>query len=266
MPPFRAKHKRQELFRSRCFCRILAKVSSSQPYSRWKVIAVGAAVGAAYGLFIRASIQVNLSRSVLGVISVAFLLVTPFAMGFLTTFYIERRRAQSIWMWLVLGWIPVLASTMGMFIVAWEGLICIAMYLPIGLSCATIGGLLGGYTARVLQRSAIKNLPMACVAVLPLLVAPWEERAFLHRDLHTVESVITIHAPAETVWRNIERVRAIRPEELTPSWTRALGFPAPIEATLICPGEPETFPGDPKQCAGRVRHATFAGRAVYREH
>jgi len=166
----------------------------------------------------------------------------------------------------VLGWIPVLASTAGLFIIAWEGLICIAMYLPIGLTCATIGGLLGGYTGRVLQRSAIKNLPMACVAVLPLLVAPWEERAFMHRDLRTFESVITIYAPAETVWRNIERVPAIRPEELTSySWTRTLGFPAPIEATLVCPGQPEGFRGDPKQCAGGVRHATFAGGVLFIE-
>jgi hypothetical protein len=55
------------------------------------------------------------------------------------------------------------------------------------------------------------------------------------------------------VWRNIERVREIKPSELPPSWSRRIGFPAPIEATLSSEG------------IGGVRHASFAGGVLFIE-
>jgi hypothetical protein len=64
-------------------------------------------------------------------------------------------------------------------------------------------------------------------------------------DHRTVGTEIRIHAPASVVWRNIERVPAIRPEELKPTWTHRIGFPRPIEATLSHEGP------------GGVRHASF---------
>ena len=68
-----------------------------------------------------------------------------------------------------------------------------------------------------------------------------------------MENVIDIHAPAEVVWRNIERVPAIRKDELPSSWAHAIGLPDPIEATLSHEG------------VGGVRNASFAGNLVFIE-
>ncbi|MGZ7052957.1 MAG: hypothetical protein ACXVJ0_12915 [Candidatus Angelobacter sp.] len=68
-----------------------------------------------------------------------------------------------------------------------------------------------------------------------------------------VENVIDIQAPPDVVWRNIERVPAIRPDELPSSWAHAIGFPDPIEATFSDEG------------VGGVRNASFGGNLVFIE-
>ena len=94
---------------------------------------------------------------------------------------------------------------------------------------------------------------MGCVLVLPLLVAPVESRILSRYEIRQVDTSIDMHAPPAVVWRNIKSVRAIQPDELTPSWTRRIGFPAPVEATLS------------HEAVGGVRHATFAGGVLFIE-
>src|SRR5262249_34210242 len=98
-----------------------------------------------------------------------------------------------------------------------------------------------------------KNLTVACVLVLPLLMASWEKQVFYERDLRQVENVIDIQAPPEKIWSNIERVRAISAGELPKTWTRRIGFPDPVEATLSHEG------------VGGVRNASFTGGVLFIE-
>ena len=134
-----------------------------------------------------------------------------------------------------------------------EGAICIALFAPLGLVLATLGGLLGGASGRTIRSRRARNFTMACVMVLPLITAPWEKQVFYELQLRRVENVIDIQAPPEVVWRNIERVSAIQTRELPKSWTRTVGFPDPIEATLSHEG------------VGGVRNATFAGGLAFIE-
>ena len=94
---------------------------------------------------------------------------------------------------------------------------------------------------------------MACIMVLPFLTGPWEKQVFYGWESRHVENVIDIQAPPEVVWRNIERVPAIRHDELPSTWAHAIGFPDPIEATLSHEG------------VGGVRNASFAGNLVFIE-
>jgi hypothetical protein len=110
---------------------------------------------------------------------------------------------------------------------------------------STAGGVCAGLVDRVLNRNN-RALPMACVALIPLLIAPAENRFFMSPIQHRfVATEIRIHAPADVVWKNIERVPAIAPSELRPNWAHAIGFPRPVEATLSYEG------------VGGVRHASF---------
>jgi hypothetical protein len=107
--------------------------------------------------------------------------------------------------------------------------------------------------ARSKSSRTTKNLALGCVLALPLLVTPWEGKILSHNELRSVDTSISIRASPDVVWRNIERVREIKSGELPRSWSRLIGFPAPVEATL-------SFEG-----IGGVRHASFSGGVLFIE-
>jgi hypothetical protein len=135
----------------------------------------------------------------------------------------------------------------------WEGLICIVMFTPIALGASSVGGAAAGVIVRFVRSHRSKDASLVCVMCLPLLLSPFESRFLLHQDLRNVESVIDVAAPPAAVWQNIERVPRIRPAELRSSWSHAIGFPDPVEATLSAEG------------VGGIRHATFEAGVLFIE-
>lgn len=218
-----------------------------------KIIAGGAAVGLAYGLAVRYGARVFHNSMVFAVMTLGFMLFLPFAIGFSTIFVIERRRVQTIWVWFLLPWIPVIAGELATVALLWEGWICVVMFTPIALVGSTLGGTAAGLIAHYGRSTRSKDASLVCVMCLPLLISALEPQFLSQRDLRTVESVIDIQAPADAVWRNIERVPRIRPTELQSSWSHAIGFPNPVEATLS------------EGAVGGVRHATFEGGVLFIE-
>lgn len=174
-------------------------------------------------------------------------------MGFVTIFLVESSKAQRVTVWAFLPWVPILGGTLGTVLVFWEGTICAVLFLPISLTLSTLGGLAAGYTVSLRSSRRARNVTLGCVLALPLLVTPWEGKVFNQNEIRSVETSVVIHASPDEVWRNIERVREIQPGELAPSWTRRIGFPAPLEATLSAEG------------VGGVRHATFTGGVLFIE-
>jgi hypothetical protein len=225
----------------------------NHPHRNRKLLLAGSAVGLGYGLLIRFGTQLHWPRWT-SVMSLAFLVFLPFAMGFLTIFFVERRAPQPIWIWLLLPWVPVLGASFATIIAFWEGFICVIMYAPIGLVCASFGGLLAGLVIRIPRSLMTKNACLAVVVFLPFVTTSWVQKLLTRRDLRKVENVIVIHAPPSIIWENIERVPQIRREELPHSWSHGIGFPSPVEATL-------SFEG-----AGSVRHATFERGVLFIEN
>lgn len=213
----------------------------------------GAIVGFSYGLLIRFGAQLHLPEWT-SVMSLAFLVFLPFAMGFLTIFVVERQRPQPFTIWVLLPWLPVLGASLATILALWEGFICVIMFAPIGLCCASLGGVLAGLVIRIPRSLITKNACLAVVVLMPLLTTSWLRNLLGRRDLRTVENVIVIQAPAATVWKNIERVPRIEHEELKSSWSHDIGFPSPVEATL-------SFEG-----SGSVRHATFQHGVLFIEN
>ena len=224
-----------------------------KPESKEKLFLIGVSVGLFYGLLIRLASQVFPNTEAFSVMTLGFLVLLPFAMGFITIYPIERRRAQHVSIWALLPWIPVLGGTLSTILVYWEGMICAVLFLPISLMLASIGGLTAGYIARLKVSGTAKHLTLGCVLALPLLVTPWEGKVFSQSELRRVDTAIVIHASPEVIWRNIERVKEIRPSELPSSWSHKIGFPVPVEATLSSEG------------IGGVRHASFTGGVLFIE-
>lgn len=219
-----------------------------------RMVVFSIAAGAFYGISIRLLLKFYRPlHPFVDVMSIGFVLLVPFAMGFVTMWIAERQQRQSILSWILLPWVPLLISLAGMLVTLLEGMICIVMLLPIGVLLATLGGVCAGLIVRYTPSLRSHNLPVVIVIVLPMLVGSLEPQYLKRNDVRAIETTVDIHATPAVVWRNIERVRAIRPAELRSSWTSRIGFPAPVEATL-------SFEG-----VGAVRHASFAGGVLFLE-
>ena len=99
-----------------------------------KLLLLGAALGLLYGMILRAGSQWHMPGWT-PVMSISFLLLVPFAVGFITVFVVERRQPQPVWIWLLLPWVPVLGGSLGAMLTLWEGFICVIMFAPIAMIC-----------------------------------------------------------------------------------------------------------------------------------
>jgi hypothetical protein len=221
-----------------------------------KLQGIGVVAGVLYGLAARGLIQWRDSAhwvtSLIWVMSVAFVFILPFSMGYLTIAVSARRERVSLSSRIFAPWIVVLLALLGCELVAWEGTICVIMIAPIALLFGSLGGLTAGAVVRPSQPQ-MATMSMVIVVMLPFLAGPAEQHLRISPDIRVVESDTVVHASPLTVWQNIERVRPIADSELPRSWNRSIGFPRPLQAILSHEG------------VGGVRHATFAGNVLFIE-
>src|SRR5882672_1612072 len=118
----------------------------------------GAVAGLLYGLAVRICIESRLMGPWFGVMSLAFLFLLPFAIGFLSIYLAERREPQPVWTWFVFPWIGVAGGTFAAMMVFLEGAICVVMFLPVGLLLSTIGGVAAGLVARRQRRKQVRDV------------------------------------------------------------------------------------------------------------
>lgn len=177
------------------------------------------------------------------IMTLAFLILGPFAVGWVAASVAERVKPLRWWERITIPWPAMLLSAGLTWLFNIEGLICVVFALPIALVFASLGGLAGGAAAAADSHHEGKRL--AVVLLLPLLLPPLENRMLPPTQVRTVATEMVIQAPPSTVWHNVESVRLIQRAELQPTWTHAIGFPRPVEATLSREG------------VGGVRHASF---------
>jgi uncharacterized membrane protein YhaH (DUF805 family) len=131
---------------------------------------------------------------------------TPFAMGALTAFLFNRRypatNRETIQ---VTIWLFVFTAGAA-FLLAFEGALCIAMAIPLGL----LVGLLGATMGRAIALYGHRAIPPALSAMLLLPIsAVLEPPANTHPILHEVQSSVEINAPPERVWSHVIQFQPI---------------------------------------------------------
>jgi hypothetical protein len=229
------------------------EITNLGPRRNLKLLLAGTGVGIVYGAVIRLLASFPRTRDYVVVMSAGFILLMPFAMGFIAVYVAEIRQGQRKYIWALLPWLPVAGSLVAVMLLLLEGLICVVMLAPAAFLLATLGGLAGGATARNVRNGRARKFTMSCVMVLPLLSMLLEQPAAAPPEVRRVENVIDIQAPPEVIWKNIQRVPAIRRDELPNSWSRRIGIPDPVEATLSHEG------------VGGVRNASFTGGLAFIE-
>src|SRR6266481_1988378 len=157
--------------------------------NRWLYLGC-ALIGGIYGLTIR--LAASWQGDILRVMSMGFIFFMPLALGCIVVFIAELKRPQLIRTWIWLPWLSVVVALAGTWITLLEGLICIVMFLPIGLVLASVGGLMGGLAARYVRSRRTKSLTMACILILPFLSSPWEKQIAHEWESRRVKNVIDI--------------------------------------------------------------------------
>jgi uncharacterized membrane protein YhaH (DUF805 family) len=167
-----------------------------------------------------------ISVSVFKEYSLALFFGTPFAMGAIAGFlmnrqypgeYLETVKATSIAFLLAAGL---------MFVVAAEGAICLLMAMPLVLPV----GMFGAYMGRAIALRGQQSMPPALFALLALPVASALEPSHATgRALHEVVTVVEIQAAPERVWPHVVAFQPItEPLDLV----FRLGIAAPLSARL----------------------------------
>ncbi|MDX1961382.1 MAG: hypothetical protein SFU98_22625 [Leptospiraceae bacterium] len=193
---------------------------------------IGTLFSVLYGLACQYSIRnkENAAGDFIAVMSVGFIFIFPFALGFSSVFFATDEEKKSI-AYKVLA--PMISSILSLFIsmlVGWEGTICLIMALPIYVVLAIVGGFIAGLLSNITSKSEIRMISLAFVLLSPFIVTESENYFELPSEVRTVNTQIEMNASAETVWKKIIRIPEIK--ETQTGFFYKMGFPKPVEATL----------------------------------
>jgi hypothetical protein len=211
---------------------------------RSKALVIALTLGILYGLFMRFVVD-GPGVPLLTAMSVAFLFIGPFAIGAISVID-KDQSGTSAFFW------PTIPIGFGLLITVLfklEGMICVVMYLPLGIIFGGIGGLVG----RRMKRSKHSKESLLVIMALPFAVGAVENRVATPTLIHEVRSEILVHAPASKIWDEVKSVRTISKNEMPSSWVHHMGFPRPLDAVID------------REEVGGVRLARFEGDLVFNE-
>ncbi|CAN5906950.1 hypothetical protein BH23PLA1_BH23PLA1_37900 [soil metagenome] len=178
----------------------------------------------------------------------AVFLGIPFAMPMISVLIYGLRRQRSMGECLVVGSVWAVLAFFTLFVIAFEGLICLVIALPLVAPVVLLGTVVG-YSIQLSfgpspdERSdRAMFLSLLLVGSLPLLMGA-EAIAPLPPPLFEVRSVVEIDAPAERVWQHVVEFSELPPPDDWVLWT---GIAYPIRAEIEGEGP------------GAIRHCVFS--------
>ncbi len=203
-----------------------------------------------YAIVVRLFFGVRDLQGFFAVLSLSFLFCLPAIIGLLTVYFFGDDHKIQDWIYcFFIPWAPIGFFMLLTLLTGLEGWACWLIILIPMLITASLGGLLGGY----LKTRQHNRTHVLTLLLLPFLVSPIESQFATPAKTYRAYTCIDINAPADVIWRNVTRVRAI-PEAQDTGWlTRFLGFPRPVEALLNYEG------------VGAYREARFTNGLVFHE-
>ena len=214
-----------------------------------------------YGLLTRRLFGLQGDDGLLGLVTIGFVCIFPFILGFLTVLVLPRKYKKS---WLHAIFVPWLSGGLLIAIIlalAWEAWICVLMAAPFFFSLISLGGMaMCALARRGAEADDSPRLYIALVLIAPYLIGLLESQLPTPETIRTVESQIIIDAPPEIVWSQITTVPEIQPAEHGPAFFRLAGLPKPIQAML------PTSPLAPaEEVIGMTRQSAYQGPLLFIE-
>ena len=181
---------------------------------------LGVAASIALGLA-----MLGLSVYGLGVYGTTLFFATPFAMGATTAAVYNGKVTRRLRDTLGLAVVGTLLTGSALLLFAIEGVLCLAMAMPISLAITIVGALVGRAIVTSGRQPAAGTAVM--LVALPALAAG--EAKLAAPELHDVTTSIEIAAPPEKVWPHVIGFSNL-PEP--PEWEYALGIAYPMRANI----------------------------------
>lgn len=171
---------------------------------------------------------------------------TPFAVGMASALLYARNQRRTWGQCQLVAMTSILILGVGLFLFAFEGVICLAMAAPIAAIIACIGATFG-WVAQTHHPSLGNSTVKTWLTILALFTAApaimgAEYLAPPEPPLFAVSTSIEIHAPAEKVWKNVVSFAQLPPPTNT---LFRLGVSCPMYARIDGKG------------VGAVRHCVF---------
>ena len=166
----------------------------------------------------------------------------PFALGLVSVLLYAGREPRSLKSCLVVSIMPLGFIGLGMFFMAFEGLICLFMALPI----AAILALAGGFVGYLIVGNRRAPLPPSAITLILASVPFWmgmEYRAGVPPPLLSVTSSVIVNAPPEKVWPYVIEFPPISEDR---GWILRTGVAYPTRARIVGRG------------VGSIRHCIFS--------
>lgn len=148
---------------------------------------------------------------------------TPFVVGAVTACLLNRRYPASLGETFEVAAMTILIMGGSMVLLAWEGLLCLAMAAPIGVGAAMAGAVAGRFIA--LRDPRLRG----ALALMLLPAGPMIEARQPAAPLREVTSSLVIAASPEAVWRHVV---AFRPISEPRSGIFRFGIAAPLAARI----------------------------------
>ncbi len=217
----------------------------------FKYLGIAAGIAVAYALIVHALFNDHRLGDLLGVMTIGFIFLVPFAMGYLAVWFLPAELARRYEVRIFVPWVPIVfffGLTLSFGIEGWA---CWLMILPLFLIAASIGGILAGWDNS--RKGKNQQLKLSLTLLLPFIVTIVEKQFHFTPARYEAYTSAEIHSRPGKIWSNVIRVREI-PEKDDHGWlTRDLGLPRPIKAELDYAG------------VGGSRLATFSKGLVFRE-
>ncbi len=176
----------------------------------------------------------------LGTYGLALFFVTPFAMGASSAAIYNREHTRTIGSTLIIAIGGVLLTGCALMLFGIEGIVCLAMAMPIAIMIAIFGALVG--------RAVVTGDPEGRLgtSAFMLMVAPsfaFAESRLAVPTPREVTTAIEIDAPPEAVWPHVLGFTDL---DEPPDWIFRLGIAYPKRARITGSG------------VGAVRHCEFS--------
>lgn len=195
-----------------------------------------------YGLSVR--LLYGAFDGILGIMSLSFLLLVPFVIGYLTVILMPYKKTSTSTGAFFRPWLTCLVLLFVTILLSVEGAICWVMIFPIFATFAGIGGIVAHNRQKRLydvddemdidkkdweQQS---GLQISLLVLLPLVVGFVEGDRVLTPKVMAISKTITIHASAEKVWQQLVAKDAVQQNKKQVSFASILGFPHHLRTTL----------------------------------